>query len=88
MAWTCTYNLRVVLDPCAQYCPCEASEQKMGQKPTAKLKEIKLIPKIKKRVIHGFWAQNDFGGLNQKSAYYVICEIHIYIDSESFRQIH
>ena len=30
----------------------------------------------------------DFGGLNQKSAIISICEIHIYIDSKSFRQIH
>ena len=29
-----------------------------------------------------------FGGLNQKSAMISICKIHIYIDSESFRQIH
>ena len=28
MAWTCTHNLRVVLGPCAQYYPSEASEQK------------------------------------------------------------
>ena len=28
MAWTCTNNFRVVLGPCAQYCPSEASEQK------------------------------------------------------------
>ena len=31
-AWTCTNNLRVVLGPCAQNCPCEASEQKNGSK--------------------------------------------------------
>ena len=36
----------------------------------------------------GFWAQNFFGGLNQKSAMISMCKIHIYIDSESFRQIH
>ena len=24
---------RLVLGPCAQFCPCEASEQKLGQKP-------------------------------------------------------
>ena len=35
----------------------------------------------------GFWAQNFFGGLNQKSAMIIMCKIHIYIDSESFRQI-
>ena len=35
----------------------------------------------------GFWAQNFFGGLNQKSAMISMCKIHIYIDSESFRQI-
>ena len=40
MAWTCTHNLKEVLGPCAQCCPCEALEQKMGQKPTAKWKEI------------------------------------------------
>ena len=33
VAWTCTNNLRVVLGPCVQYCPSEASEQRMGQKP-------------------------------------------------------
>ena len=32
IAWACTNNLRVVLGPCAQYCPSEASEQRMGQK--------------------------------------------------------
>ena len=31
---------------------------------------------------------NFFGGLNQKSAMISMCKIHIYIDSESFRQIH
>ena len=35
----------------------------------------------------GFWAQIFFGGLNQKSAMISMCKIHIYIDSESFRQI-
>ena len=32
MARTCTNNLRVVLSPYVQHCPCEASEQKMGPK--------------------------------------------------------
>ena len=32
MARTCTNNLRVVLSPYVQQCPCEASEQKWGQK--------------------------------------------------------
>ena len=32
-AWACTNNLRVVLGPCAQYCPSEALEQRMGQRP-------------------------------------------------------
>ena len=32
MARTCTNNLRVVLSPYVQHCPCEASEQKWGQK--------------------------------------------------------
>ena len=32
--------LKVVLGHCEQYCPCEASEQKMGQKPKSELKEI------------------------------------------------
>ena len=31
--------------------------------------------------------QKIFGGLNQKSAMISMCKIHIYIDSESFRQI-
>ena len=34
--------LRVVLGPCAQCCPCEALEQKMGPKPKSKLTEIEL----------------------------------------------
>ena len=34
---------RLVLGPCAQCCPCEASEQKLGQKPKFIPKEIKLI---------------------------------------------
>ena len=34
---------RLVLGPCAQCCPCEASEQKLGQKPKSIPKEIKLI---------------------------------------------
>ena len=52
-----------------------------------KLKKI-LSPKSKKsRAFFGFWAQNFFGGLNQKSATISMCKIHIYIDSESFRQI-
>ena len=32
----------LVLGPCAQCCPCEASEQKWGQKPKYTPKEIKL----------------------------------------------
>ena len=31
--------LRVILGPCVQYCPCEASEQKIGQKPKSQLKK-------------------------------------------------
>ena len=34
--------LRVVLGPYVQYYSCEASEQKLGQKPKYKLKEIEL----------------------------------------------
>ena len=38
---------------------------------------------------HGrFFGSNFFGGLNQKSAMISMCKIHIYIDSERFRQIH
>ena len=33
MTWACTINLSVVLGLCAQYCPSEASDQKMSQKP-------------------------------------------------------
>ena len=33
MAWTCINNLGVVLGPCAQYCPYEYLEKKIGQKP-------------------------------------------------------
>ena len=38
----------------------------------------------------GLYIQVDvnFGGLNQKSATISMCKIHIYIDSDSFRQIH
>ena len=36
----------------------------------------------------GFWAQNFFGGLNQKSGADSMCKIDIYIDSETFRKIH
>ena len=43
---------------------------------------------FKRKVSFGFGLKFYFGGLNQNSAYYVICEINIYIDSESFRQIH
>ena len=34
--------LRAVLGPYMQYCPCEALEQKLGQKPKSELKEIEL----------------------------------------------
>ena len=34
--------LKVVLGPYVQYCPCEASEQKLGQKPESELKVIEL----------------------------------------------
>ena len=33
-------DLREVLGPCVQYCTCEASEQKLGQKPKSEPKEI------------------------------------------------
>ena len=36
----------------------------------------------------GFWAQNFFRGINQKSTSISMCKIYIYIDSECFRQIH
>ena len=35
-------NLEVVLGPYVQYCPCEASEQKLGQKPESELKVTEL----------------------------------------------
>ena len=35
-------SFKVVLGPYVQYCPCEASEQKLGQKPESELKVIKL----------------------------------------------
>ena len=40
-ARTCPDIFMMVLGPCAQYCPCEASEQKLGQKPKSTPKEIK-----------------------------------------------
>ena len=42
MARTCTNNLRVVFSPYVQHCPCEASEQKWGQKTNIWNKEIEL----------------------------------------------
>ena len=47
-----------------------------------------ILPKFAiARAFFGFWAQIFFGGLNQKSATISMCKIHIYIDSESFRNI-
>ena len=37
-----TQNFRVVFGPCAQFYPCEASEQKWCQKPKYKPKKIEL----------------------------------------------
>ena len=34
--------LKVVLGPYMQYCPCEASEQKLGQKPETELRVIEF----------------------------------------------
>ena len=45
------------------------------------------IPAILSPAFFRFWPQIFFGGLNQKSATISMCKIHIYIDSESFRQI-
>ena len=42
MAWTYTNNFSVVLGPCAQYCPSEVLEQKMGQKQETQKNEIEL----------------------------------------------
>ena len=36
-------SLRVVLGPFEHNCPCEASEQILGQKQKSELKEIELI---------------------------------------------
>ena len=33
---------RLILGPCAQCCPCEASEQKCGQKPKSTPEEIRF----------------------------------------------
>ena len=41
-ARTCPEIFMLVFDLCAQCCPCEASEQKLGQKPRSTPKEIKL----------------------------------------------
>ena len=40
MVWTRPDILRVVLGPYVQYWPCEASEQKLGQKPKSEINEI------------------------------------------------
>ena len=42
MARTCTNNLRVVLSPYVQHCPCEALEQKWAPKTKFYSKEIEL----------------------------------------------
>ena len=42
MARTHHEILRVVLGPYVQYYPCEASEQKLGQKPKSAIKVIEL----------------------------------------------
>ena len=42
MARTRPDILKVVLNHYVQYCPCEASEQKLGQKPKAEMKVIEL----------------------------------------------
>ena len=41
-ARTCSDIFMSVFGLCAQCCPCEASEQKLGQKPKSTPKEIKL----------------------------------------------
>ena len=33
-------SFRLVLGPCAQCCPCEASEKKLGHKPKSTHKEL------------------------------------------------
>ena len=81
MAWTCIHNLWVVLGQCAQCYPCEASEQKMGQKLKAKWKEIdhmtskKVCPMSLKINVHD--GQNKFEvNISQKIANFrpSICE--------------
>ena len=42
IARTCTNNLRVVLIPYVQHCPCEAMEQKCGPKTKISNNEIDL----------------------------------------------
>ena len=41
-ARTCPDIFMLVFGPCAQCCPCEASEQKLGKRPKSTPKEIKL----------------------------------------------
>ena len=43
--------LRVVLGPYVQYCPYEASEQKVGKKPKSELKKIELIVNVAIRFV-------------------------------------
>ena len=64
-----------------QYCPCEASGQKQGQK-------TKIWIKGNRAYFLWMLGSNFFGGLNQKSAADSMCKIHIYLDSETFRQIY
>ena len=76
-------NFEGNLGPYVQYCPCEASEQKLEQKPKSGLKVIELSyshHSICLLKTSGFWTQFFFGGLNQKSTMISMCKIHIYID--------
>ena len=82
MAWKCTHNLRVVLGRWAQYCPCEALEQEMGQKPKrGKMAELcqfkvgaKVIPRlgrnpIRERVeVTWYYLVNQRYGMSRKGA--------------------
>ena len=80
-------NLRVILVPWEQYCPCEASERKLQRV----RKNLAVTVRLDELIIFGiwwimaafflFWAQSRFCFL------LVICESHIYIDSESIRQV-
>ena len=89
MAWTWTYNLRVVLGSCAQNWPCETSEGKRGHKPKATRKELEKWPSYADPNLGQKWRAGLFSANNWP---YIlryglqICFTHIYINIKEHPQ--